>query len=168
MSDTKNGAVRPTVYARDLHLAENLSPEQEKMREALIALARASDPHSSGYDHTETVETVEYLHSYVVRATQGFAALLNAETIADPTTMLHQPEVEPATPATQPRHPNGSLRGVSTPVHEPTDDLPEVRAYAKYEWDCECGEVGEEDHDPQGETVECVSCDAKSHVRESL
>ena len=49
-----------------------------------------------------------------------------------------------------------------------TDDLPEVVAYAKYEWDCECGEVNTEDHDPQGESVECDSCDAKSNVRESL
>ena len=76
---------RPTVYPRDLHLAENLSPEQEKMRDAITKLARATDPHQGGYEHTETVETVEYLHYQVVLVSQGFAALLNAETTAEPT-----------------------------------------------------------------------------------
>lgn len=46
-------------------------------------------------------------------------------------------------------------------------DLPEVVAYAKYEWDCECGEVNEEDHDPQTETVDCGACDKQSFVSES-
>ena len=72
---------RPTVYARDLHLAENLSPEQEEMRDAIAKLTRGSDP-DAGYEYTETVEVMESVHGDVVRAAQAFAALLNAEAAA--------------------------------------------------------------------------------------
>ena len=83
MSDHLSPA-RPTVYARDLHLAQNLSPEQKKMRDAITKLARYTDPHQGGYDHTETAEFAESAHHQVVLAAQGFAALLNAETTTEP------------------------------------------------------------------------------------
>lgn len=43
-------------------------------------------------------------------------------------------------------------------------DLPLVTAYARFEWDCECGEVNDVDHDPSGETVACERCGVSSRV----
>lgn len=74
--------VRPTVYARDLHLAENLSPEQESLRDALVKLDRATE--SDGYEYTETVSTLEYVSGEFTEVARAFAALLNAETSVRP------------------------------------------------------------------------------------
>lgn len=75
-------SVRPTVYARDLHLAENLSPEQEALRDALVKLDRATE--SDGYEYTETVSTLEYVSGEFTEVARAFAALLNAETSVRP------------------------------------------------------------------------------------
>lgn len=48
-----------------------------------------------------------------------------------------------------------------------SQETQEVRAYARYEWDCECGEINTEDHDPSGETVECAACGASAYVSET-
>lgn len=43
----------------------------------------------------------------------------------------------------------------------------EVVAHARYEWDCMCGNVNDEDHDPSGEDVECVSCGDTYRITET-
>lgn len=75
-------AVRPTVYPRDLHLAENLSPEQEALRGALVKLDHATG--SDGYEYTETVSAMEYVSEEFTEVARAFAALLNAETTPAP------------------------------------------------------------------------------------
>lgn len=71
---------RPTVLPRDLHLAENLSPEQKVVVDALIRLMRVTDTRNQSFEYVETQETVEVIEDNVVRVVQAFAKLLNAET----------------------------------------------------------------------------------------
>lgn len=61
-----------------------------------------------------------------------------------------------------------SDRPVPAPVVPVDEDLPQVTAYTRYEWDCaECGEPNTTEHDPAGEEVECVCCDARARVGET-
>ncbi len=58
------------------------------------------------------------------------------------------------------------------PGRKPTGDPgPQVQeyviAYARYEWDCSCGEVNVENHDPSGEPVTCESCGAVLHCTDT-
>lgn len=39
---------------------------------------------------------------------------------------------------------------------------PRVRVYVVYQWDCDCSNVNEEDHDPAGEIVTCSDCGRQS------
>lgn len=93
---TPQSPARPTVYPRDLHLAENLSPEQEAMRDAIVKLERGTGP-DAGYEYTETVEVMEGVHYDAIKASRAFAALLNAETApAGPAADLQTTTIVPA------------------------------------------------------------------------
>lgn len=60
------------------------------------------------------------------------------------------------------------LPPVTPTAEESEEDLQEVLAWTRYQWDCPgCQSVCEIGHDPAGEVVECDVCGVKARVAET-